>query len=249
LADVGQQITWLQACSVAAVWRQLRRLKLSYTLAQRFVNSPDPAYDDKWRRILGAYADAVSHPQAAVLLFADELTYYRRPTLKRLWQRQGQRVRHLLGPRSANTRTRLVAGVEAVRGRLHSWQRSTIGRAELCAWLKSLRQAYPQLQRLYVVWDNWPLHAHPDVQQTARQLAITLLFLPTYASWLNPVERLWRWLRTDLLHNFEPAEELHTLRSLVLAWLERFAEPSPHLLYRIGLLSKPELDSLCRLNC
>lgn len=249
LVDVRGVVAWLQGGSVAAVWRQLRYFKLSYKLAQRFVVSPDPLYAVKWRRILEAYADAVYHPQQAVLLFADELTYYRLPNLKRVWQPQGKHVRHHLSPRGSNTRTRIVGAVNAVQGQLHSRQRSSIGRQALCAWFISLRQAYPQVERLYVVWDNWPIHAHPDVLQTAQALSITLLFLPTYASWLNPIERLWRWLRTDLLHNYEPTQDLQTLRSQGLLWLEQFDTPSPHLLYRIGLLSKPELDQLCRLNC
>jgi transposase len=240
LADLAQVVSWLHECSAAAVWRQVRRLKLGYKLAQRFIISPDPAYDAKWRRILQAYAEALYHPEQAVLLFADELTYYRRPTLKRLWQRQGKQVRHHLSPRAANTRTRLAGAVEVVQGHLYSEQRSTIGRKALCTWLKSLRQAYPPPKRLYLVWDNWPTHAHPDVMQAANKLEITLLFLPTYASWLNPIERLWRWLRADILHNFEPADDLPTLRAHVLAWLEQFAQPSPLLLYRIGLGSKPD---------
>lgn len=249
LADVGQTVAWLQGCTVAAVWRQLRRLGLSYKLAQRFVVSPDPEYDHKWRRILAAYAQALCQPEQTVLLFADELTYYRRSLLKPMWQRQGSAVRHIRNPRGANTRTRLVAAVNAVSGQLHNRQRSTIGRKELCAWLVSLRQAYPQVEDLYLVWDNWPTHAHPDVVQTAAQQRITLLFLPTYASWLNPMERFWRWLRSDLLHNFEPVDDLQHLRTQVLAWLAQFDAPSPTLLYRIGLLSKPELDDLCRLIC
>jgi transposase len=250
LSDIGQCISWLSHCTAAGVWHQLRSFQLTHKLAERFMRSPDPDYDRKWRAVLGAYTDVIAHPQQAVLLFGDELTYYRRPTLKRLWQRRGQRVRRNVEQRPApNTKTRLAAAVDATSGRLCYEQRSKIGRQALCRLLRTLRSAYPQAERLYLVWDNWPTHRHAEVVQAAVAQRITLLFLPTYASWLNPIERLWRWLRSDLLHNHEQSAALQRLRAQVRTWLDQFTQPAPHLLYRIGLLSKPELEELCLLIC
>ncbi|MBE2197018.1 MAG: transposase, partial [Anaerolinea sp.] len=41
-------------------------------------------------------------------------------------------------------------------------------------------------------------------------MTIAPLFLPTYASWLNPIEKLWRWLRADVLYNHDLAHDLDT---------------------------------------
>ena len=97
-------------------------------------------------------------------------------------------------------------------------QRNKITIAALVGFYQQLRQAYPLAQTIYVVLDNWPVHYHPDVlaalqpQQTpfplktpaswshvkpkARyktlNLPIQLIPLPTYASWLNPIEGLWK---------------------------------------------------------
>jgi len=38
------------------------------------------------------------------------------------------------------------------------------------------------------------------VQETARQEGITLVYLPTYAPWLNPIEKLWRKAYQEVLH-------------------------------------------------
>ncbi|MBK9335612.1 MAG: transposase [Lewinellaceae bacterium] len=32
-------------------------------------------------------------------------------------------------------------------------------------------------------------------------LPVQLHFLPTYASWLNPIEKVWKMLKQDLVHN------------------------------------------------
>ncbi len=67
-------------------------------------------------------------------------------------------------------------------------------------------------------------------------------FTPTYASWLNPVERLWRWLRQDVLHCHPFCDDLQQLRDLTAHWLDRFQNGSRQLLYFIGLLTAEELN-------
>ena len=87
-----------------------------------------------------------------------------------------------------------------------------------------------------MVQDNWPPHRHPEVLQAAARQQLSLLFLPTYASWLNPIEKLWRWLKQDLIHLHRYAADLETLRQQVRAFLDPFAQGSPDLLRYVGLL-------------
>ena len=112
--------------------------------------------------------------------------------------------------------------------------------------------------------DNWPIHFHPDVlvalqaQQSpfafprppswslapspagvkrwgALQLPIQLVVLPTYASWCNPIEKLWRWPNQDVLHLHRQANDLKALRALVADFLAQFAQGSSALLRYVGL--------------
>jgi putative transposase len=47
-----------------------------------------------------------------------------------------------------------------------------------------------------VIQDNWNIHTHPEVLTAlARYPRIKPVWLPTYAPWLNPIEKLWRWVR------------------------------------------------------
>ncbi|MDQ2694834.1 MAG: transposase [Pseudomonadota bacterium] len=104
----------------------------------------------------------------------------------------------------------------------------------------ALRAAFPDAEGIYVIQDNWPVHTHPDVllaleaQQTRwpwhrppsgptepsaaavkrwghLQLPIQIVPLPTYASWCNPIEKLWRKLRQKLTHLHPWADDLPTL--------------------------------------
>ncbi len=62
-----------------------------------------------------------------------------------------------------------------------------------------------------------------------------LVPLPTYASWANPIEKLWRMLRQELLHLHPLAENLVGLRGAIDHFLDRFAAGSPALLCYVGL--------------
>jgi transposase len=104
-----------------------------------------------------------------------------------------------------------------------------------CAFATQLREAYPHAQTIYVVLDNWPTHTSPQALAAFAAQGLTPLFLPTYASWLNPIEKLWRWLRQDILHLHDCATDLATLRQHVRDFLDQFATGSTDLLRYVGL--------------
>lgn len=128
-------------------------------------------------------------------------------------------------------------------------QGSVIGIAALLAFFQTVRQAYPAAERINIVVDNWPDHFHPDVlvalepqenpwprhlpaswgsspTATAQKkwgtlmLPIQLRPLPTDASWTNPIEKLWRKLRQDLLHLHCMADRLEDLRTGLAQFLD-----------------------------
>jgi transposase len=167
-----------------------------------------------------------------------------------------------------NTETRIAATLDVVSGQVCARQASRIGVRELVGLYQEVRAAYPHAERIYVLQDNWPVHWHADLlvalepQETRYpprrppswpvvpspqalrawadlHLPIQLVFLPTYASWLNPIEKLWRYLKQTVLHLHRLANDLALLRAQVLAFLARFTQGSADaltLLRYVGLL-------------
>ena len=136
--------------------------------------------------------------------------------------------------------------------------------AFLVAFYQALCRAYPDAERIYVIQDNWPVHTHPDLlvalepQETRwpwyrppnwptepsasairrwgeLKLPIQIVPLPTYASWCNPIEKLWRKLRQDVTHLHRWADDLETLRTEIDRFLDQFAHGSLELLRYVGL--------------
>ncbi len=53
---------------------------------------------------------------------------------------------------------------------------------------------------------------------------------------MNPIEKLWRWLRADELYNHDLAHDLPALRASVADFLDQFLCGSDDLLHYCGLL-------------
>ena len=84
---------------------------------------------------------------------------------------------------------------------------------------------------------SWPTQPRRAAQQRwgALHLPIQLVWLPTYASWLNPIEKLWRKLRQELTHMHPWADDLTQLRQAVATFCAAFAQGSQDLKRYVGL--------------
>ena len=237
LQDVGRALAWLAGCSEAGIYKVLKRLGFSRKQAIGFIHSPDPAYHAKWRRILQAFEEAAYHPDTTVILFMDELTYYRRPETAPAYHRQGRSQPKAMDAPQYNSQTRVVAVLNGITGRVTYLQRTKIGAKELPIFYAQVRAAYPQVEKIYIAQDNWPVHKLPQVLQSMQELLLQPLFFPTYASWLNPIEKLWKWLKQEVLLLHCWADQVYQLRLAVLAFLDRFLDGSEPLLQYTGLMS------------
>ena len=123
-------------------------------------------------------------------------------------------------------------------------------------------QRYPKAERIYLIQDNRAIHFHANLMAallpqttvfakptppkwtgklskkigTLAKLRIEIVQLPTYASWTNPIEKLWRWVRQSVIHLHRLSEDWQALQDEVLAFMEQFKGGSQPLLCYVGLL-------------
>lgn len=235
LEDLQQVIAWLQDKTKAGVCQILKRLGFSRKQVLSFIRSPDPLFQIKCRALSQAYLEALCHPEEVALLFADDLTYYKQPTKAPVYWSRGQTQKRIWRAPGKNHMTRVAAVMDGVTGRVFYQQGDQFGIEGLQQQYQHIRQLYPE-RKVYVVRDNWPIHTHEAVTAVAQAQRVVCLFLPTYASWLNPIEKLWRWLKDEVLHAHEWAHDLSRLRQEVAQFLDQFAFGSDALLRYVGLL-------------
>lgn len=75
---------------------------------------------------------------------------------------------------------------------------SYLNSESVCEGLEKLRDRYPD-QFLYIILDNAAYQHCKKVKQKAEELNINLIYLPPYSPNLNLIERLWKFLRKELL--------------------------------------------------
>ena len=263
LKKIKESCSWLKVETPQGVCSVLTRLKINYKRGRNYLHSPDPDYIAKLADIgicLGKCSKRV------VVLFLDELTYYRQPTLASNYEEKGphQPLAHL--SYKSNSSRRVVATLDAATGKVVFEQKWKIGLKQLVDFYEKLSDSYPGAKTIKVVQDNWPIHFHPDViaalkphkinwplalpkncptepSPRARRLNLPIELVPlsTYASWANLIEKLWKWLKQEVIHLHRYADQWLQLQELVDNFLNQFAHDSKELLRYLGLTSNSKL--------
>ena len=242
----------------------LKRFGITWKRARAAVRSPDQQYAAKLAVLEQVRAKALARPGRIVVVYLDEVTIERQPTLANDYAEQGREQPRAERSQRSDTLTRVVAALNGQTAQVTFRRASKITLATLVQFYQDLVAAYPEAEHIYVVQDNWPVHTHPDVlvalepqecqfawhrpqnwsteaSDAARKrwgqlkLPIQIVPLPTYASWCNPIEKLWRKLRQDFTHLHLWADDLAHLRAEIDRFLGQFANGSPALLRYVGL--------------
>lgn len=244
----------------------LHRLKVSRKRARHHVHSPDRPYVDKLHSIRLNLEPIRLELERSVFLFGDEFSLYRHPSLASAYERMGKRQPFAQLGWSRNAIWRIGATLNAWSGQVTYLTGSCLTVAKLIQFYQKLVQTYPQALQIALAEDNWPVHFHPDLlaalqpqdfpfgvhtpgnwpqtpspQAKHLNLPIRILCLPTYASWTNPIEKLWRYLKQELLHLHRFGDDWLGLKQAVVKFLDELAAGSQDLLTYVGLRDPTKL--------
>jgi transposase len=243
LRTIRVSIDDFRGLTLSGVWRALLRCRagLRSGVVQQY--SPDPDYISKRDNLLKCMKDAAMAPGRVALVFLDEMGYSRWPDPGPDWAGLAPEAPPLADrAESPNRLWRIIGAMNALTGRVDFLDGYIVGRAKVIKFYDQLNRAYPDVERLLVVQDNWSIHTHEDVLGALKQWPrIEPVWLPTYSPWLNPIEKLWRWLRQDVLKLHRLAGDWPALRGRVNQFLGQFAAGSQDLLRYVGLLGKGKL--------
>lgn len=154
------------------------------------------------------------------MLYQDEASFYRQPTPAWLWALQGRKQPRMRHSCHSNAVTRAAGFLNARTGETHVFQAPQTDVAMLCQSYRDIMACYPDALMVYLIQDNWPVHFHQEILKCVAQLErLVILPLPTYAPWLNPIEKLWRWTRQTLCHAHEFAADLREFKKHLQASL------------------------------
>ena len=169
-----------------------------------------------------------------VFYYADEFNVSWLPTLRAMWSPIGQQVM-IPTPRQPYKRYGLGA-VNYHTGQTVVIFRRRKRRQEVAELLQALLEKHPN-ETIYVAWDNSNTHEDDEVEAVVRAACgrLILLYLPTYAPWLNPIEMLWWHFRREVTH-CELFDSVKALLVAAQAFFDRYNKMPQEVLSIIGAL-------------
>ena len=191
-------------------------------LAQTFKLSTDPFFIEKVRDIVGLYLNPPDH---AMVLCVDEKSQIQalnrtQPTLPLgLGYVQGYThdyIRH--------GTTTLFAALDIATGRVIAQCKKRHRHQDFLAFLRLIDREVPAALDIHLVVDNYATHRHAKVKAwLAKRLRYHLHFTPTYASWLNQVERWFGLISQRAIKRASFRNVTHLVRT-IKEYTERYNE-------------------------
>lgn len=237
LRTIRASVPALSGRSLSGVWSACQRAHVHWRQARPRLYSPDPDYEAKRDRILALLRTSAADPEHIVVLFLDEMGYMRWPQPARTFTPAAPDPPLQTAPAHKEAKHRVAAVLDAQSGRVLRVDGNRVGVAQLRQLYRNIKTGYPDATHIYVVQDNWPIHQHEGIIELLQEYPhIQQVWLPLAAWWLNPIEKLWRKLRQEVLRLHLLAEHWLDLHKAVRDVLRQFAHGSEELLAYVGLL-------------
>jgi transposase len=174
--------------SKSTVQRYLALFGVQPHRTKSFVLSTDPFFVEKVRDIVGLY---LSPPTNALVLCVDEKSQIQ--ALERLQPNLPLGLGYVEGLTHGYTRhgtTTLFAALDIETGEVVAQCKPRHRHQEFLAFLRHLDASVPPALDVHLILDNYATHKHAKVRAwLAHRPRYHMHYTPTYASWLNQVER------------------------------------------------------------
>jgi transposase len=138
-----------------------------------------------------------------ILIYADEVHIHRDLDLGYTWGRGGERIWRKSDCPKLQDRMNAYGAYDFANGECLLWENGWCNGTETVNFLRALAAwRAGKKGRLVLIWDNAPCHVAKIVAAEAARLGIEIVNLPGYSPDLNPIERLWDWMREDVTRGF-----------------------------------------------
>ena len=122
------------------------------------------------------------------------------------WIKKGQEFE--IKTNSGRKRLNIVGAVEMNNLKIVSRSYHMVNKDSICDFLKALRAKHSDNEKITLILDNAGPNKARKVRDKARELGIKIVYLPPYSPNLNPIERLWKFMKkraapNEYFQNFE----------------------------------------------
>jgi transposase len=186
----------------SAVRRVLRRAGLTWKKVKKLLGKANPdkraAHVRELLRLFAGVRDG-----EVILIYVDEVHIHRDLDQGYTWGRRGERIWRRSDCPKLQDRMNAYGAYDFSNGECFLWQNGWCNGEQTVLFLRALLAwRAGKRGRLVLIWDNAPCHVAKVVRAEAARLGIDIINLPGYSPDLNPIERLWDWMREEVTRGF-----------------------------------------------
>jgi transposase len=126
---------------------------------------------------------------------------------------------------AANTgrsRLNISGAIDIVTHNVVVQEDETLNAESTIKFFQKIEKAYPCKDKIHVFCDNARYYRNKTVKKYLETSRISLHFLPPYSPNLNPIERLWKWMKERVVYNTY-YKEFGDFRMAILGFFEMLA--------------------------
>lgn len=194
--------TFGQTVSRSALRRILRQAGLTWKKVKKLLGKANPekraAHMQRLLQLFEGVRDGT-----ITLIYVDEAHFHRDLDLGYTWGRKGKPLWRRSDCPKLSERLNCYGAYDFTHGECFLWQDGWCNGERTTQFLEALvKWRAGKHGKLVIIWDNAPCHVAKIVNAKAAELGIELVYLPGYSPDLNPIERLWDWLREDVTRGY-----------------------------------------------
>jgi transposase len=190
--------TFGQLTSRNSIRRILKQAKLSWKKVKKLLGKAKPEKRAAHIKELLALFAGVCGGEI-ILIYVDEAHFHRDLDLGYTWGRIGKRIWRKSDCPKLSERLNCYGAYDFTNGECFLWEDGWCNGEKTVKFLQEVaRWRAGKKGQLVIIWDGAPCHRAKIVTAEAARLGIKLVPLPGYSPDLNPIERLWDWMREDV---------------------------------------------------
>lgn len=115
------------------------------------------------------------------------------------WIKKG--VRKEIPANAGRSRLNLSGSIDVISHNVVIQEDRTLNAESTICFFQKIEESYPSRRKIHVFCDNAPYYRNKAVRRYLETSKICLHFLPPYSPNLNPIERLWKWMKERVIYN------------------------------------------------
>lgn len=191
------QLRWGVRYTTGGMTDWLKRHGFSYKKPKLVPGKADLQQQEDWIKF---YEDLRAQlPSDETICFMDGTHPSHNVQLGYGWIKKG--VEKLVPSNSGRSRLNLTGALDIISHQVVVQEDTVLNAEATTSFFDRLVQSYPDKKKIHVFCDNARYYRNKDVTAYLSTSSIELHFLPPYSPNLNPIERLWKWMKETVIYN------------------------------------------------